>query len=119
MAEFRTELVARKVGRYWTLFSPLVYRSDVARRTFTVPAGYQTDFASVPRLPFLFMLFGDTSHAPAVGHDWLYQNQVVSRSKADAVFREALKADGAGWLRRHAMWLGVRIGGGAAYGGES
>ena len=30
-----------------------------ARDTITVPTGFLTDFASVPRMPIVFLLFGD------------------------------------------------------------
>lgn len=99
----------------WILIAPLVYQSDVAKQTFTVPAGFQTDLASVPRMPVIYWLAGDTSSAAAVVHDYLYSTGIVPRAMADAVLREASQATGVPGWRRWLMWAGVRIGGGSHY----
>jgi hypothetical protein len=94
----------------WKLLNALVYVSDIAG-AITVPAGFLTDFASVPRLPVAYLLAGDCGHAAAVLHDFLYTTHQVDRSTADAVFKEALiTGDEPGW-RAWLMWLGVRLGG--------
>lgn len=95
----------------WILTAALIYQSDVAGQTFVVPAGFQTDLASVPRLPVVYLLTGDTSSAAAVVHDWLYGSHVVTREMADAVLREASQATGVPGWRRWLMWAGVRLGG--------
>lgn len=97
----------------WVLTAPLVYASKVADMTITVPAGFVTDYASVPRLPVVFDLFGDTSDEAAVVHDYLYTTHLVTRPMADAVLREASKVTGVPAWRRWPMWLGVRLFGGS------
>lgn len=97
----------------WRLVAPLVYVSDLAG-VITVPADFVTDFASVPRLPLMFLLAGDTSHEAAVVHDYLYSTHIVDRATADAVLREASAVIGVPAWRRWLMWAGVRIGGGGA-----
>lgn len=99
----------------WLLLSPLIYESDVANDVFMVPPGTTTDLASVPRLPFAYYLVGGLGHAAAVLHDYLYANGKVPRGMADAVFREALEVLGVSYVRRWAMWLGVRVGGSGSY----
>lgn len=99
----------------WILTSDLIYHSWVLKRTITVPAGFVTDFASVPRLPIAFLLAGDEGHAAAVLHDWLYTAHICTRAEADEVFLEALEIGGEPWWRRNLMWLGVRVGGGSAW----
>lgn len=103
-------------GGPWRLGRPLIYESEVLGLVVTVPRGFETDFASVPRLPLAFLLFGgDVGDEAAVVHDFLYSASGVSREKCDAVYREALAALGvAGW-RRGPMWLGVRLFGGSYY----
>lgn len=93
----------------WRLTAPLVYQSDVAGMTFTVPAGTISDFASVPRLPLAYMLFGDRASEASVVHDFLYTSHLVPRSVADAVLREASAVTGVSWFARQSMWLGVRL----------
>lgn len=95
----------------WILVADLVYQSDVAKRTFTVPSGFQTDLASVPRLPVIFLLTGDSAREAAVVHDYLYSTHQVDRATADAVLREASAVTGVPWWRRQLMWAGVRVGG--------
>lgn len=100
----------------WILTAPLVYVSDVAGITITVPAGFQTDLASVPRLPLVFLLAGDCAREAAVVHDFLYTSHLVDRATADAVLREASAATGVPWWRRTLMYWGVRIGGARHWG---
>jgi len=99
----------------WVLVEPLVYHSDIAQRTFTVPAGFQTDLASVPRLPVVFLLTGNAARQAAVVHDWLYSSHEVDRATADAVLREASQCIGVPGWRRWLMWAGVRRLGGAGH----
>jgi hypothetical protein len=99
----------------WRLLEPLVYQSDVAGQTFTVPAGFVTDLASTPRIPFVYEIGGGVANMASVIHDWIYTTHVVPRNVADAVLREASAVNGMSWLRRQIMWLGVRIGGGGSH----
>jgi hypothetical protein len=100
----------------WIVVQPLVYQSDVAKQTITVPFGFQTDLASVPRLPLVYDLCGDTASQAAIVHDYLYSTHLVDRATADAVLREASVVKGVPAWRRWLMWAGVRIAGGARWG---
>jgi len=119
MAKFLTELDARcKDDGTWILVCPLAYQSDIIGRV-VAPAGFQTDFASVPRVPVAYSLFGNRAHRESVLHDYLYRIDAVpsfiSRSQADAVFLEAMTERKKGFFVRYAMWLGVRTGGLSAW----
>jgi hypothetical protein len=96
----------------WILMADLHYESDAAVRTITVPAGFQTDLASVPRLPFVYLLCGDCAREAAVVHDRLYTTHEVDRATADQVLFEASGVTGVALWRRCLMWAGVRLGGG-------
>lgn len=101
----------------WVLAAPLVYESDIIGKV-EVPTGFETDFASVPRVPIAYMLFGDRAHREAVLHDYLYRTDsipVTTRSQADDVFLEAMAERGKGFFVRYAMFYGVRIAGWTAY----
>jgi hypothetical protein len=80
----------------------------------TVPKGFLTDFASVPRLPFAYWFTGGLGDRAAVLHDYLYALK-VPRAWADAAFHAALKADNVSGWRRALMYAGVRLGGGSHY----
>jgi len=74
----------------------------------TVPAGFETDYASVPRLAWpLFPPRGPWSKA-AVIHDYLCSNDVCSRPLADAIFREIMRELGVPRWRRAVMYVAVR-----------
>ena len=80
--------------------------------------GFETDFASVPRLPFAFLLFGDRVHAAAVVHDWLvirlYRVRRMSWRECAVIFHEAMRALGAPFWQRWPMYWAVRFYGLAA-----
>lgn len=116
-AEFLTPLVDQMAAGVdngiHTLMQPLIYQSVVAQRVFTVPTGFVTDFASVPRIaPLAFALCGGTSEEASVVHDYLYTTHTTTREMADAVLREASAASGVPAWRRWLMWAGVRAFGG-------
>jgi len=120
MAKFLTELDARLLDddKIWELDSSLVYESDLLKCTITVPKGFQTDFASVPRIPLFYTLFGDRAHRESVLHDYLYRTDsipVVTYNKANGVFYEAMELRGKGVFVRYAMWWGVCLGGRGSY----
>jgi hypothetical protein len=94
-------------GDHWRLIKPLIY--EAARERFVVPAGFRTDFASVPRvLTWLVPRTGKHNRA-AVLHDWLTRQPDVSRKDADGIFLRVLRELGVPPVRRRLMYLGVRI----------
>lgn len=118
MSRFLSSLQAELVDDsqdWWRLKSPLVYQSTLAKQIITVPAGFETDFASVPRLPLAFWLTGNTARAAAAVHDYLYSTGQFKRAMADKVMLEAMAATAVPAWRRHSMYWMVRLFGGAHY----
>jgi hypothetical protein len=102
--------VRRASDQLWEVVEPLVYRGR--RDTFVVPAGFRTDFASVPRVVvWLIPSFGRYTPA-AVLHDWLVTTGLdtgaVSSRDADGLFRRVLRELEVPPVRRWLMWCGVR-----------
>jgi hypothetical protein len=96
----------------WQLLAPLRYWSALLGQGIEVPAGFNTDFASVPRwIPIASALVGDRAHAAAVVHDYLYTVHSVTRLQADMVLREACAASGVPAWARWLIFSGVRVGG--------
>jgi hypothetical protein len=119
MAEFLSELEARLKDDdcVWILDKSLIYQSDIVGR-IEVPEGFETDFASVPRVPIFYWLFGDRAHREAALHDYLYRIDsipCVEREDADEVFFEAMDLRQKPFYVRYPMWWGVRLGGGSSY----
>jgi len=99
----------------WQVISVLVYRSRIYKGIITVPEGFVTDFASVPRVPLVYFAFGNRAHHESVIHDYIYQTHLTSKAKADRIFLEAMKARGKPLWIRWGMYLGVILGGRKAY----
>jgi len=118
MSKFLTELeVVCLSDSSWKLTSPLRYESDILG-LIEVPKGFETDFASVPRMPIFFALFGNRVHREAVLHDALYRIDFpgdVSYHGANRVFLEAMKCRGKPFWIRWPMFAGVTLGGWTAY----
>lgn len=97
---------------FWKITEPFVYQSDVLGKTITVEPDFITDYASVPRLPLIYWLFGDTSHEAAVLHDWLFHHhEVCDEQTANLVLREASQVEGIPHWRLMGIYLGVKFGG--------
>lgn len=117
LPDFEDRLLLERSGKpgsgKWTVSREFRYYSAVLGREVVVPVGFETDLASVPRLPVIFYLTGATCDEAAVIHDYLYTTKEVTRAQADAVLREASGVMGTPSWRSALMWLGVRVGGGA------
>lgn len=116
MSRFITPLKTTQIDQgHWQLDAPLVYESDLLQQHVSVPAGFVTDFASVPRVPIAYMVAGGKANAAAVIHDWFYSTHAVTREQADDVFYEAVRALGHSVFTAYTMWLAVRAFGGFAW----
>lgn len=80
-----------------------------------MPAGFVTDFASVPRVPVVYTAFGDRAHRESVVHDYLYQTHLVKKGVADRIFLEAMKTRKKSLWVRLGMYWGVVLGGFSSY----
>lgn len=95
-------------------------RTSASGEAIVVPAGFTTDFASVPwGLWNIEPPLGGAGKA-AVIHDYLYAtrglNGRYSRADADSIFRQALAASGVPAWKRGLLWAAVRLGGGSGWG---
>ena len=89
--------------------------NEYAVGTITVPAGFRTDFASVPRaLWSILPPWGKYSPA-AVVHDWLYYCGMYPRVVADEIFLFLMERVGVSWWKRRIMYRAVRTFGGVAW----
>jgi hypothetical protein len=79
-------------GKYWVLKTQLVYQDPTTGTTYTVPRGFVTDLASVPRLFWSVFPTCGPYTAAAVVHDYLYwtQSDNCDKSCADKVLLDAM-----------------------------
>jgi hypothetical protein len=118
MITYRGELHLAEVpgGEDWELLEPVAMEWDGME--YVAPAGFRTDFASIPRL--FWHLVGHPLHRShrweALFHDLLCRKQLMPRRRADRYFRLALLQRGGhvgpwvkwGAVRLYTEWLGIR-----------
>lgn len=102
-----------KDGRHAILLEPLTVLVDYC--LITVPEGFETDFASVPRLFWNIIPPTGKYARAAVVHDFLYTNHSFDRKKCDRIFYLLMREDGVNWFTANAMWAAVRAFGFAAW----
>lgn len=84
-----------------------------------VPAGFITDFASVPRI-FWSILPRDGLYVyPAIIHDYMYWMQDGARDVADETLREGMQDFKVDPISINAIYWAVRAGGGSAWAGNT
>lgn len=104
--------VTKKDGNNWETFTG--FRYDANEISFQVPAGSETDFASVPRvLAPLIPRAGDSVPA-AILHDHLWRVEApagrITYREADGILRQALRVSGVPFVQRWLAWTAVRWG---------
>jgi hypothetical protein len=102
----------------WFLTGPLDYEIRDTGIVVTVPEGFVTDFASIPR-PFWSVLprWGKYG-APSVVHDFLYWDQRCTREQADRIVLTAMEESEVGPVWRFIIHRAVAWGGALAWKGN-
>ena len=95
-------------GEWFELLADCIYVTKDGERV-EVPAGFFTDFASIPRVFWRLAPKSGKHNRAAVIHDWLCEMRPYTVARTSAIFLEALEACGVGVLRRRAMWAAVRM----------
>jgi hypothetical protein len=84
------------------------------RETFSIPAGADTDFASIPRVFAWFLPRYGRYTLAAILHDYLWRQRASTGAMeyidADGLFRRAMRELDVPFLQRWSMWSGVRWG---------
>jgi hypothetical protein len=96
-------------NRAFALVEPMVYEIGTSGVSVMVPAGFVTDYASIPpQFWSLLSPHGRYSRA-AVVHDYLYWSQLCSPLQADNLFMIAMKESQVPWVQRTAIYDAVRL----------
>lgn len=122
-AEVRARKSEVQLYRLLTDFTVVV--PEVGR--ITVPAGFVTDFASIPRLVWAWLSPEDPVVLfPSIVHDYLYSikgeiegSPAISRERADQVLRDAMIACGARSSQAWVVYHAVRVGGASNWNGTA
>lgn len=107
---------------HWVLHTDLIYRVGKTKDSVIVPAGFVTDFASIPkRLQSFFSVHGPYLVAGIV-HDYLYWEQGAggcTRAEADGIFRLVMMENNATRLESEAMYTAVDVAGAGPWNGNA
>jgi hypothetical protein len=110
-------------GRNWRVNGAFQYETSILEAAYgpmviTIPDGFETDFASTPRIVWPVLPPTSIYGKPAVIHDRLYRTKgLATKAEADAIFLEAMTLLGVGWWTRTIMYRAVRLFGGSSYQG--
>jgi hypothetical protein len=97
------------------LTEPMKYKVGSTHDTITVPKGFVTDFASIPREFWTeFPPTGEYKLA-AVVHDYLYWEQPCTKEQSDDLFYIAMREQGVPLATRLIVYGGVAAGGRSAW----
>lgn len=109
--------VTRFSDAYWYLTRPIEWSPAQGQQLpkVTVPIGFVTDFASIPRALWIALPRDGDYVWAAVVHDYLYWFQMTSRDVADDVLNAAMKDFNIPTTDRVAIYEGLHLGGGSAW----
>lgn len=102
-------------GKEWILMLPQEYLIGNSEWRIAVPAGFVTDFASVPRLFWSRISPVDKHGRAAIIHDFLYWDQRCTRKQADRILMLAMKESQVPQGTRLQVYSAVRLGGANAW----
>jgi hypothetical protein len=114
MSRFREPIYFLTAPIYWT-----PNRAQERYKPVTVPPGFVTDFASIPRI-FWSVLRPDGEYAyAAVVHDYLYWTQTRSREEADDILKMAMEDFEVGTATIKTIYGAVHLAGKGAWNGNA
>jgi len=118
MSSFTTPLIVQPLNdRDWKLIEPFEYHvgSLGSNERISVPPGFKTDFASVPRLLWTIIPPWGNYGKAAVIHDYCYSMAQYSRLRSDEIFLEAMEVLKVPHWKRKLMYHAVRLYGWSAW----
>lgn len=108
--------VAKFGDNYWVVSRDFKYQILSTDKFITVPKGFITDLASIPRIMWSFGLSPiDAYMSPAVIHDYLYWDQRCTKEEADAVLGLSMVESEVNPSKQFAVYSGVDWFGGPSY----
>jgi hypothetical protein len=119
MSSFTTPLIVSPLddGHRWELKELFEYHVGTKESTevIRIPAGFITDFASVPRFLWGIIPPWDKYGKAAVVHDFCYGLELYPRKRCDEIFLEGMTVLNVPLWKRQTMYYAVRIFGQAVW----
>lgn len=112
---FQNDMKLKKIPntkQRWIVQEEIRYYSAITNEAYTIPKGFLTDLASVPRC--LQWLFSPDDHQykwEACLHDYLYVTPTtgVCREEADLIFKEAMRVGVVDKWKEWCLYTAVRL----------
>lgn len=108
--DFASETCIKPLVEYhYQTCSPIKF--EVNHQRFEIPAHFQTDLASIPKIIWPIMAPAHSSLIrPAIAHDWFYRKTCeFTRLQTDLIFYHMLINDGVSRTRARLMYYAVRL----------
>lgn len=102
-------------GTNFVLVNSMFYEVKRTGQMITVPAGFVTDFASVPWYGRWFINVLGKHSIPAIVHDYLYWEQRCTRDEADAILQEAMGEYSSSSIDQTVVFYAVKYGAQSAW----
>jgi hypothetical protein len=107
-------LKTEQIGDTHKLLEDVVYQ-DSEGKVWTVPKGYESDYASIPRALSWYYAKSGPYNLAAVVHDYLItdvleKQHAIESNRVDEIFKEAMADLDIPKARQWVMWAGVRLG---------
>lgn len=96
----------------YCVLRPFEYEWDKKPITIRIPAGFTTDLATIPKLPFLPRAGGTLWDDAAIIHDKACSDAhegIISYEDADAIFYDALIERGCSRFTAFVFWAAVSL----------
>lgn len=109
MGSFKGFLILHPIDNssYWKVLSPLTYITNDNIKIIA-PKGFNTNFASTPRIFWSFLPPWGKYGKAAIIHDFLYYSGIYSKKEADLIFLEAMKTLEVVKWKRYSMYYSVK-----------
>jgi hypothetical protein len=112
MSSFTKPLIVEPLdnGREWKLIEEFEYHvgTEDSEEVIRVPAGFVTDFASVPRCFWSILPPWGKYGKAAVVHDFCYGTELYPRKRCDEIFLECMVVLQVARWKRWSMYAAVR-----------
>jgi hypothetical protein len=99
-------------GNKWRLAERFIVYTEQAEEEkvwIEVKDGFETDFASIPKVFIPLLRWKDKFNKASVAHDWLYSTKQFDRKTADRIFLELMLALGINKVKAYLFYFVVRI----------
>ena len=95
-------------GRYWITTSDMTFTLSDGTKII-VPKGFETDGHTMPPVLSIFLNPYSYDMYAALLHDWLYENRIGTRKRADREYLRFMQQLGTNRIRRYSFYFMVRL----------